>query len=160
MCNLHLFLLFSLVFMSLNLTIKCSFGPGLETLFGCCWRAVTKWKRSWEIIKSKIVMPPWDFITNPFLGFVSVRNFYHFYFICRFFFSFLFGILKIGSRDYNMYKISDCHLSFVSAAVTVWVCFMFWNSWNKISCLYLSAIQVHVEHFGPFTVWKRERHRA
>lgn len=33
-----------------------------------------------------------------------------------------------------------------------WVCFMFWNSWNKISCL-LSAIQVHVEHFGLFTDW-------
>lgn len=54
---------------------------------------------------------------------MSVRSFYHFIlFVDFFFFSFsfpFFDILRIGTRDDNMYKISDCHLSFVSAAVTI-----------------------------------------
>jgi len=91
-------------------------------------------------------MPPWDLITNQFFRLICIcAQFLPLYFICRFFFSFsfpFFDILRIGTRDYKMYKISDCHLSFVLAAVTI-ECFMFWNSWNKISCL-LSAIQVHV----------------
>lgn len=104
---------------------------------------------------------------NPFFRFVCIcAQFLPLYFICRIFFFFpfsfpFFDILRIGTRD-NMYKISDCHLSFVSAAVTIEcvLCFEIVEI-KSVACCQLSRCMLNILVSSLIeTSVKRTRHHT